>query len=156
MTRLGHPRDTKAMVLVAALVVAACGVRSRPLPPEVVQPEPPTSLVAASRPDGIRLTWRRPTKYSGGKHMRDLGGFEIDRAADVDGLDFGRVGTVELTDQTRFRQERMIEWTDTSAVAGTTYRYRVVAYTTDGYRSAPGGPVTIEHRAPREITPPTR
>jgi hypothetical protein len=28
-----------------------------------------------------------------------------------------RVGTVELTDQTRFRQERMMEWTDTSAVA---------------------------------------
>ena len=142
------------VVLVGTLVVAACGVKSRPLPPELVQPEPPTSLVAASRADGVRLTWRRPTKYSGGKHMRDLGGFEIDRATGADGLEFGRVGTVELTDQTRFRQERMMEWTDTSAVAGTTYRYRVVAYTVDGDRSTPGGPVTIEHHAVREVTPP--
>ena len=138
MTRIEHRSGLKTMGLVAALVVAACGVKNRPLPPELVQPEPPTGLVAASRPEGVRLTWRRPTKYSGGKHMRDLGGFEIDRAAGVDGLDFGRVGTVELTDQTRFRQERMMEWTDTSAVAGTTYRYRVVAYTTDGYRSSAG------------------
>ena len=143
-------------VVVVTLVVAACGVRSRPLPPELVQPEPPANVVASSRPEGVRLTWRRPTKYSGGTHMRDLGGFEIDRADGADGIDFGRVGTLELTDQTRFRQERMIEWIDTSAVAGTTYRYRVVAYTTDGYRSTPGGPVTIEHRIPREATPSTR
>jgi hypothetical protein len=136
-------------VLLALCIAAACGTRSRPLPPELVQPEPPTDLVAKSVPDGVRLSWRRPTKYSGGKHMRDLQGFEIERATGADSLDFARVGTVELTDQTRFRKEHTGEWTDTSVTPGTTYRYRVVAYTLDGYRSAPGGPLTIDHRVPR-------
>lgn len=140
----------KALVLAALLAAAACGVRTRPLPPEVVQPEPPTALAATSTVDGVKLTWRRPTKYSGGKHMRDLGGFDVERA--VDG-DFVRAGEVILDDQTRFRQERTMQWIDTSATPGTTYRYRVVAYTTDGYRSTPAGPVTIAHRTPRPDPP---
>ena len=120
----------RAAVLVAALVLAACGVRSRPLPPELVQPEPPTALVAKSVAEGVRLTWRRPTSYSGGKHMRDLAGFEIERATG-DEYAFAVVGTVTLTDQTRFQQERSITWTDTTTAAGTTYRYRVIATTLD-------------------------
>ena len=142
------------LVLVAALAVVACGVRTRPLAPELVQPAPASAVVAASTVDGVKLTWRRPTQYSSGKHMRDLGGFEIERADGVDGIEFARVGTVELSDQTRFRQERTMQWTDTSAAAGTTYRYRVVAYTLDGYRSRPAGPVTIEHRPPPAGPPP--
>jgi len=142
------------LLVVAALAAVACGVRSRPLPPELVQPEPASAVVAASNVDGVKLTWRRPTRYSSGKHMRDLGGFEIERAEGVDGIEFVRVGTVELNDQTRFRQERTMQWTDTSAVAGKTYRYRVIAYTVDDYRSRPAGPVTIEHRPPPAGTPP--
>ncbi len=135
--------------LFGALLAAGCGAKSRPIPPELVQPEPPTGLVAKSLAEGVRLTWRRPTKYSGGKNMRDLQGFEIERAAGADGIDFTRGGTFELTDQTRFRKERTIEWTDTSAVAGTTYRYRIVAYTLDGYRSAPSESLAVDHRTPR-------
>jgi len=135
---------TRAALLLL-LATVACGVKNRPLPPELVQPEAPTDLVAASRPEGVRLTWRRPTQYTGGKHMRDLGGFDIERATGADGIDFANVGRLELTDQTRFRQERNMTWTDTTAAVDTTYRYRVIAYTLDGYRSAPGGPLTITH-----------
>ena len=85
--------------------------------------------------------------------MRDLAGFDIERATGVDTLEFTHVGSVELTDQTRFQQERKVEWTDPSATTGTTYRYRIVAYTMDGYRSAPAGPVTIEHTPGRRRTP---
>lgn len=138
-------------VLAAALAVAACGVRGRPLAPELVQPEPPTALAAKPLAEGVQLTWRRPTKYSGGKHMRDLAGFEIERAAG-DGWDFVRVGTVTLTDQTRFQQERTITWVDTSAVAGATYRYRVIATTLDDYRSAPSDPLLFTYQ-PRPAPP---
>jgi len=137
----------RAALFVVLALASACGVKSNPQPPELVQPGPPSDLVAKSTVDGLRLTWRRPTTYSGGQHMRDLAGFEIDRATGADGLEFTRVGTVELTDQTRFRQERTMQWTDTTAVAGTTYRYRVIAYTLDGYRSTPGGPLTVEYRS---------
>jgi hypothetical protein len=143
----------KMLVLVSALAVAACGVRSRPLPPELVQPEPPTDLVAKSTAEGVRLTWRRPTSYSGGKHMRDLAGFEIQRAT-VPAFDFAAVGTVTLTDQNRFQQEHSVTWTDVAAVVGTTYRYRVIAATLDGYRSVPSEPVTIEHRPGTTATAP--
>lgn len=137
----------RATVLVL-LLAAACGVRSRPLPPELVQPEPPTSLIAKSLAEGVRLSWHRPMKYSGGKNMRDLQGFDIERATGADGVDFAKVGTFELTDQTRFRKERTIDWTDTSAVAGTAYRYRIVAFTLDRYRSAPSESLAITHRPP--------
>ena len=132
---------TKWLVAVA-LAVSACGVRTRPLPPELVQPEPPTALVAASNVDGVQLTWRRPTSYSGGKHMRDLGGFDVERAVG-DSYDFAPVTTVLLDDQTRFRQEKVVQWTDTNAEVGETYHYRVIAFTTDHYRSAASTPVTI-------------
>ena len=141
------------LVLLAAFAAVACGVKGRPLPPELVQPEAPTALVATSTADGVKLTWRRPTKYSGGKHMRDLGGFDIERAIGADGIEFTRAGTVILDDQTRFRQERSMQWTDTSVAAGTTYRYRVIAYTIDDYRSAAAGPVVIEYR-PHAVTSP--
>ena len=143
----------RILVLVATLAVAACGVRSRPLAPELVQPDPPTALVAKSTAEGVNLTWRRPTSYSGGTHMRDLAGFEIERATAPD-FDFAAVGTVELTDQTRFQQERSVTWTDANVVEGTTYRYRIVAATLDHYRSVPSEPVTIEHRPGTTATAP--
>jgi len=135
---------TKWLVAVA-LAVSACGVRTRPLPPELVQPEPPTALVAGSNVDGVRLTWRRPSSYTGGKHMRDLGGFDVERAVG-DSYDFVSVTTVLLDDQTRFRQEKAVQWTDTNVEIGETYRYRVIAFTTDHYRSVASAPVTIVHK----------
>ena len=144
---------TRCLCLTLALAVVACGVKNRPLPPELVQPAAPSGLVAKSGADGIRLTWRRPTKYSGGKHMRDLAGFDIERATDVE---FTLIGTVTLTDQTRFQQEHSITWTDTTPVAGEHYRYRIIALTLDGYRSTPSESVALEHRpgATAEAPPP--
>ena len=132
-------------IVALALVTAACGVRTRPFPPELVQPEPPSSLVASSNVDGVKLTWHRPSQYTGGKHMRDLGGFDVERAIG-DAYDFAPVTTVLLDDQTRLRQEKLMQWTDTAVEVGQTYRYHVIAFTTDGYRSAPSAPVTIVYK----------
>jgi hypothetical protein len=129
-----------------ALVTAACGVRTRPFPPELVQPEPPTALVASSNVDGVKLTWRRPSQYTGGKHMRDLGGFDVERAVGPDSFDFTPATTVLVDDQTRFRQEKLMQWTDTTVEPGQTYRYRVTAFTTDHYRSAPSTSVSIVYK----------
>lgn len=145
---------TRRVLVVLLALASACGVKGRPIAPELVRPGAPTQLVAKSTLGGVRLTWRRPTSYTSGKHMRDLGGFEIDRATGADGIEFTQVGTVELTDQTRFRQEKSMEWTDTSAEAGTTYRYRVIAFTLDGYRSAPAGPLLVEYAGKPEPPPP--
>src|SRR5262249_37911808 len=70
----------RASTLAAVLLLAACGLKTAPLPPEKVQPLEATSLVASSTTGGVQLVWRRPTNYTGGKRMNDLGGFEIERA----------------------------------------------------------------------------
>ena len=156
MSRSLVARGVVARGIVAlALVMAACGTRSRVLPPELVQPEPPTALIAGSNVDGVKLTWHRPTQYSGGQHMRDLGGFDVERAVG-DSYDYAKVETVLLDDQTRFRQEKLMQWTDTAVEVGQTYRYRVIAFTTDGYRSVPSAPVTIVHNKVAAPSPDSR
>ena len=68
-------------VTVAILVLAfAFGHKNRPIAPELVRPETPEQLSATATPDGVRIGWLRPTKYSGGQRMNDLGGFLIERA----------------------------------------------------------------------------
>lgn len=139
---------TPRSFLVAALLAGACacGHKSRPLAPELVRPEAPGDVVAASAPDGIRLTWRRPERYTGGKRMNDLARFVIERAPGEGAAPaFAAVGEVELDDRGRFRQERRITWTDAGVAVGQLYVYRITAVTLDDYRSTPGGPVTIRY-----------
>jgi hypothetical protein len=91
--------------------------------------------------------------YTGGGRMNDLGGFDIERAPGEGTGDFANIGRIELDDQTRFRPQRDMTWTDTSAVPGTRYRYRVIAFTLDGYQSSAAGPVTLEFDPARSAAP---
>lgn len=137
------PRRVRVALVIACGLLAACGNKTQLRPPEAVKPSPPAALDASSAKDGVLLTWRRPTQYTGGARMSDLGGFEIERAA-ADGMgEFAKVGRIELDDQKRFRPQRDITWTDTTAVAGSRYRYRVISFTLDGYESVPSGMATV-------------
>src|SRR5262249_33206516 len=116
-------------------------------PPALVQPGAPVALSAQGTKDGVRLTWRKPTSYTGGGRMEDLAGFYIERATTE--TNFARIGELVLNEQQRYRRERTVEWTDGPAERGVRYRYRVIAFTLDGYKSAPSGQVTIERGAPQ-------
>src|SRR5262249_42671838 len=102
--RARGPRMRTAMLVGLLALTLACGPKAPPVPPQLVRPEPVSELGAMATPDGVRLTWGRPDHYTSGKSMKDLGGFTIERAAG-DGGQFVRVGTVEVTDRTRFRKE---------------------------------------------------
>jgi hypothetical protein len=143
-----------ALVLVTvALALPACGRKSRPVAPEVVRPESPEDLTAVVTPDGVRLGWLRPLRYSGGGRMNDLGEFVIERApAEGTPPEFRKVGTVVVQDQDRFRKERRLEWIDKDVVPGARYLYRATAVTLDGYRSAPAGPVSVRY-GPAGVSP---
>ena len=139
----------RASLLIAglAMLAAACGHKNSVIAPELVRPEPPTDLAAISTPDGVRLTWTRPTKYAGGQRMRDLGQFIIERAdAETTPLWFVDAGTVELMDQTRYRQERRIQYVDQGVTPGHEYIYRVRARTADGYDSPWAGPARVRFK----------
>jgi len=134
----------RCLVLTAA-TIAACGLKTAPVAPELVQPRPATDLRATSVASGVRLVWRRPTRYSGGGRMRDLERFAIERS-DGDAAPFTSAGVLVLRDRYQLRQPARLEWIDTTAVPGMQYRYRVVAVTLDGTASPPSDPARIRHR----------
>ena len=142
-------RHAAAVLLALACALPGCGRKSRPVAPELVEPETVENLAAIATPDGVRLSWLRPTRYTGGGRMNDLGSFEIERAPGGDAAPlFAKIGTVTLEDQQRFRKERRLEWVDKDVRPGERYRYRVTAVTLDHYRSAPGGPVDVRYGNP--------
>jgi hypothetical protein len=148
---------TRSALALAALacLLPACGRKARPVAPELVQPSTPENLAAVATPDGVRLSWLRPTRYTGGHQMNDLGKFVIERAAEGAPPRFTTVGMLELTDQTRFRKERRLEWVDHDVPPGTRVLYRVIAVTLDGYQSAPAGPLALTYgQPPAETGPP--
>lgn len=125
-----------------AALLACCGIKGPPRPPELVHPKPPDHLVARASAEGIRLVWRRPTTYVDGTRMHDLRAFVVERApAGPKGAPFARIATVVVTDPVRFRADRRVEFLDRTARAGERYLYRVIAVTADGYESEPAGPV---------------
>lgn len=132
----------RALVGCVALLYAACGQKADPKPPELVQPGAPSSLTAASTPEGIQLTWRRPLRYSGGDRMNDLDFFAVERAPEAGGP-FTEIAQVPITDQDRFKKQKRIVWTDGSAQAGAHYYYRVTAVTADDYVSKAAGPIGL-------------
>jgi hypothetical protein len=138
-----------ALVVAGVMLAAACGSKGGVMPPELVRPEPPTDLAASSMQDGVRVSWTRPTKYTGGQRMRDLGSFVVERAdAAASPSKFERIATIELQDRTRVRQERRFQWVDQDATSGQEYVYRVRARTLDGYDSPWAGPVKTRFTRP--------
>lgn len=145
----------RRLVLGAALAatLAACGQRSAPIAPALVQPLPPTGLLAAVGPDGVKLTWKRPTRTSGGRRLDDLGRFLVERAVG-DAGPFATVATIVVEDKERFQKQSVFEWTDADVAPGMRLGYRVVAVTLDDYHSPPAGPVVVEIPAAGAATPP--
>jgi len=142
-------RHAAAVLLALACALPACGRKSLPVAPELVEPETVENLAAIATPDGVRLSWLRPTRYTGGGRMNDLGSFEIERAPGEGAAPaFAKISTVTLEDQQRFRKERHLEWVDKDVRPGERYRYRVTAVTLDHYRSAPAGPVDVRYGNP--------
>jgi hypothetical protein len=152
---LGSHAIRGAALLVAAACAAlpACGRKTLVKPPELVAPERIQNLTATNGPDGIRLTWERPTRYADGSRMFDLGAFHVERS--MAGIAFAPLATVEVTDRDRIQQVRHFRWVDADTSVGLTYQYRVISLTTDGYVSQPSNIATLERAIPTPAAKPT-
>lgn len=140
--------------LAAALMLAACGLKTPVRPPELVAPETIDALSASNTAGGVRLVWPRPARYVDGSRMFDLAGFRVERASA--GAPFVQIAAVDVMDRDRIRQARRFEWTDAGALSGETYVYRVLSFTTDGSTSDPSNIVTIERAVPAPEPTPSR
>ena len=133
-----------AAAVMAIAIVPGCGAKSRPIPPELTHPDRVNHLAAKPDPKGIRLTWSRPMKYSGGKALKDLAGFRLLRSEGAG--DLAELADLPITDQERFQKVRRFAYIDTTAEIGHSYRYTMIAETTDGYQSDPSNVVQQTRR----------
>jgi hypothetical protein len=133
-------------LLVSLSVFPACGRKTDVRPPELVAPEPVGDLTLEVADKGVRLHWGRPQKYVDGSAMDDLGGFAVLRATQ-DGQGqvgaFSQVATIPVDDRDRFRKAKRFSYNDEQLTAGTLYRYRVQAFTLDGYYGSPSNTVEL-------------
>jgi hypothetical protein len=135
-----------AVAILALAVVVGCGAKSRPIPPSQTHPERVNDLSAAPDPKGVRLSWSRPMKYTSGRQLRDLAGFRLMRAEGPGS--FSELAELPVNDQERFQKVRRFTYVDRSAAMGHTYRYLMIAETTDGYQSEPSNIVQLTRTAP--------
>jgi hypothetical protein len=115
-------------------------------PPELVAPEPIGDLTLETTGKGITLHWSRPQKYVDGSNMDDLGGFVVLRATQNGqgkAAAFSQIATIPIEDRDRFRKAKKFSYTDEQLTPGTLYRYRVQAFTLDGYYSSPSNTVEV-------------
>jgi hypothetical protein len=133
-------------VALALGLTAGCGVKSAPLPPEVVVPERIADLRASADANGIKLIWERPTRYFGGHTMRDLGGFVIVRA-EASGP-YSPLIELPVTDRERFAVQHQFSYIDNETVVGRRYRYQIISKTTDGYISEASNEATFTRLRP--------
>jgi hypothetical protein len=133
--------------LVGSIFALGCGAKSPPVPPEQAVPERIVGLTTTSQKNGVLLGWDRPDRTAGGGRLRDLGGFEIDRA-DGTGT-FQRLIEIPVTDQDRFQQQQKFTYLDAGAQVGHRYRYLVISSTLDDYHSEPSNIAQITHELPK-------
>jgi hypothetical protein len=137
------PIATLGMLALVACTApcAGCGRKTDVKPPQLVAPHTVTEVSLTTLDDGVSVKWTRPTKYVDGTNMEDLGGFVVERSRNNE--QFEELTRVPVTDRGRFQKVNRFDYADKQMLRGTTYHYRIVAFTTDGYYSAPSGAATI-------------
>ncbi len=130
-----------ALGVAGALALVSCGRKTEVKPPQLVAPHTVAEVSLTTLPDGVAVKWSRPTKYVDGTDMEDLGGFVVERSRNNE--QFAELTRVPVTDRGRFQKTTRFEYVDKLVMHETTYHYRIVAFTTDGYYSAPSGAATI-------------
>jgi hypothetical protein len=130
------------------LFFSGCGKKGDPRAPELATPRVIENLRAASDPNGVALTWSRPTQYVDGTELKDLVGFVIFRKeispTCVDcPAPYRPLTTVDIEDREKFVKQKQYRYLDEEAQQKMTYRYRVSSQLKDGSLSEPSNEVEI-------------
>ena len=137
-----------ALALMPVLFLSGCGKKGDPRAPELATPRVIENLRATSVPNGVALTWRRPTQYVDGRELKDLMGFVIFRK-DISPtcvdcpVPYRPLTTVDLEDREKFVKQKQYRYVDEEVQQKMTYRYRVSSQLKDGSLSEPSNEVEI-------------
>ena len=127
--RFGSTRAVVAGALGAAILFAACGVKTDPRPPQDTAAVIPATPTVTATDAGPEIAWPRAARSADGRSLYDLAGFvveRIDRAGAV-----STVTTVDVEDTDRIRKQKRFAVVDAAAPSSITH-YRVRAFTADG------------------------
>ncbi len=134
------------MMLVA--VASSCGKKGDPRAPELATPKTITNLTARVGPNGITLTWTRPTEYVDGTSLKDLASFvifrkEVSQSCPDCPVPYRQLTTVNVEDREKFVQQKQYRYDDQEVRPKAIYRYRISSQLFDGSLSAPSNEVEI-------------
>jgi hypothetical protein len=137
-----------ALALMLVFLCSGCGKKGDPRAPELATPRVIENLTARQAPNGVALTWSRPTQYVDGRALTDLVSFVIFRKeispTCVDCLvPYRQLTTVDVEDQERFIKQKQYRYVDEDVQDKVTYRYRVSSELRDGSLSEPSNEVEI-------------
>ena len=136
-------------VLVVLSLASGCGKKGELRAPEFAMPKPITNLEARSLPNGVGLTWSRPTEYIDGKEIKDLASFVIFRKEiSPSCLDcpvpYRQLTTVFVEDREKFVKLKKYQYRDQAVAPKAIYRYRIASQLTDGSLSEPSNEIEVK------------
>jgi hypothetical protein len=137
------------LLLCATAVSAACGRKGDPRAPELATPKTIQNLSARSSPNGITLTWSRPTEYIDGTELKDLSSFVIFRKEVPPGcpdcpVPYRQLTTVFVEDHQKFIKQKQYRFVDQEVQSQAVYRYRVSSQLSDGSLGGPSNEVEVK------------
>lgn len=133
-------------VSISVVFFVGCGRKTTVRPPELVAPKAVNDLTLEMQTKGVVLRWGRTDSSVDGEKLDDLAGFVVLRAKqDEQGKteEFTQVATIPVEDRDRFRKNKKFTYTDEHMTVGSLYRYRVLAFTLDGYYGSASNTVEI-------------
>jgi hypothetical protein len=141
-------------LVLAAILLGACGKKTAPLPPQAVMPEVVSDLAYQLDAQGVTLSWTPPRRTVQGESLPLIDKFLLERAAyEISAFCEGcPVHYMEVAAiapaQAPGRQERLLTYRDEGLQPGHIYFYRVK--TGLGWRvvSRPSAPVSFQWQSP--------
>lgn len=142
------------------MLLAGCGKKTPPVPPESAVPAPVSDLSSDLDPEGVNLHWSWPRKTEKGAALRQVNDFSVERAEDpADGfcgdcpLRYQIIATLEGGPLPERPETASLSYRDRNLRPGYHYSYRVRSSL--GWRviSAPSAPVDLFWQA--ALAPPT-
>ena len=128
------------------LLLTGCGKKGLLMPPEALVPAAVQNLLVQQKGADFRITWQAPTKEQGGRPLRDLAGFLLQRRdLFTDGNDcascpdsWKQLTAIDLDfpGETRKSGSTFIYF-DRGLPPGSTSQYKLLALSRSGGRSSP-------------------
>src|ERR1044071_4139788 len=109
-----------------AMLAVSCGKKSDLRAPELATPEPITNLRVNAAPNGVALTWSRPTHYVDGTDIKDLASFvifrkEVSQTCPECVVPYRPLTTVYVEDRERFIKQKQYRFIDEEVQPNRTY-----------------------------------